>query len=83
MERVSFLDGRKTDFGGSLGNRTAYRFNFADQHILTRTLSVSTVSTRLCFDNPFVTRALAILKRIGMLKLLDIQWIRDFAVGRL
>ncbi|GIO37243.1 hypothetical protein J41TS12_21040 [Paenibacillus antibioticophila] len=78
---ASFTDGRKTDFGGFLGRRTAYRFNFADQHILPRTLQVPDVSTRLCFDHAFLTWFMSALKRIGVLNMLNVGWIRDGAVS--
>lgn len=80
IQHTSFADGRKTDFGNGQGSRTAYRFNFADQHILPRTLQVPSISTRLCFDSPFITGLLSRFKRLGGLKLLNIPWIRDAAV---
>ncbi|MFF2483908.1 saccharopine dehydrogenase family protein [Paenibacillus sp. NPDC058071] len=77
---ASFADGRKTDFGSTLGTRTAYRFNFADQHILPRTLRVPSVSTRLCFDHAALTWGMSFLKRLGAFKLLNISWLRDLTV---
>lgn len=78
---TSLTDGRKTNFGGNLGRRTAYRFNFADQHILPRTLQVPDVSTRLCFDHSFLTWSMSALKRLGVLNLLNVGWIRDRSVS--
>lgn len=78
--RISFTDGQRTNFGGTLGYRTAYRFNFADQHILPRTLNVPDVSTRLCFDHAFLTWMMSASKQIGALQLLSIGWIRDWSV---
>ncbi|REK77721.1 saccharopine dehydrogenase family protein [Paenibacillus paeoniae] len=80
IHHSSFTDGRKTNFGDTLGFHTAYRFNFADQHILPRTLQVPDVSTRLCFDQASMTRLMALLKRFGCLKMLNIPFIRDLAV---
>jgi|GEM_PF-5782208 len=34
----TFKEGIRTDFGGTLGRRKAYRFNFSDQHSLAMTL---------------------------------------------
>lgn len=79
--RVRSLDeGKVMDFGGTLGTRTAYRFNFSDQHTLARTLSLPEVTTRLCFDSTPLTRLLALFKRTGLLKVLDLPGIRRRAV---
>lgn len=70
-QRVSgFSGGRPFDFGGELGRRKAYRFNFSDQHTLQKTLKVPQVSTRLCFDSSFSTWMAAALKKLGLLGLL-------------
>ncbi|BAU29003.1 saccharopine dehydrogenase-like NADP-dependent oxidoreductase [Aneurinibacillus soli] len=74
---TSFKDGKKTDFGSELGHRKAYRFNFSDQHTLTRTLGVPLVSTRLCFDSALVTGSLAMLKTSGIFRLLKLKPIRN------
>lgn len=66
----SFEDGKKTIFPGGLGKRSAYRFNFTDQHVLPQTLQIPSVSTRLCFDSAAVTKILAFLKKAGVLSLL-------------
>jgi len=75
---ASFTDGRTTDFGEKLGRRKAYRFNFADQHSLPRTLHVPTVSTRLCFDSSLTTGLLAGMRRIGLFNLLKLSTVRHF-----
>ncbi|WP_245809771.1 saccharopine dehydrogenase family protein [Cohnella massiliensis] len=82
-EADSFTDGYAADFGGRLGKRKAYRFNFADQHILPQTLRVPTVSTRLAFDSAPLTGLLAGLKTLGALRLLRSKTIRDGLVNRL
>ncbi|MCK0471774.1 saccharopine dehydrogenase family protein [Halalkalibacter sp. APA_J-10(15)] len=56
-----FTDGKATDFVSQLNKRNAYRFNFADQHVLGKRLDIP-VSTRLCFDSRFVTQAVHLLK---------------------
>jgi hypothetical protein len=78
-------DGRSVEFPG-LGRRTAYRFNFSDQHALHRTLSIPAVVSRLCFDVEIVGRLLALAKRSGALGIL--RWrvarrlaIRAFEIG--
>jgi saccharopine dehydrogenase-like NADP-dependent oxidoreductase len=76
----SFTDGRKTDFGTELGRRTAYRFNFSDQHALARTLGVPFVSTRLCFDSAIVTGLLARLKASGIFRFLKSKPLRSAVV---
>lgn len=72
--------GIKTNFRGELGHRSAYRYNFADQHTLPRTLNIPNVSTRLCFDVKTATAALAWMKRDGMLQLLRFSLLRKTAV---
>ena len=47
------------------GRRMAYRFDFADQHVLNRTLDIPT-TTRLCFDSRVVTSAVYQLSRRGL-----------------
>ncbi|WP_410767914.1 saccharopine dehydrogenase family protein [Fontibacillus sp. BL9] len=81
VKATSFREGRKTDFGNGLGRRTAYRFNFADQHILPRTLQVPTVSTRLCFDSRLATRMVSALRATGVLRMLNLKRVRDFALN--
>lgn len=76
----SFADGKKTNMGASLGERTAYRFNFSDQHALPHTLGVPSVSTRLCFDSRATTRLLALLRKAGLFTLLRLKPVRSAAV---
>ena len=65
----SLGDPKKTVFPG-YGARTAYRFDFADQHVLARTLGVEKVATRVCFDPAAATRLLALAKRAGVFRAL-------------
>lgn len=72
----SFEDGRKIIFPNGLGRRSAYRFNFTDQHVLPETLGIPSVSTRICFDSAMITDLIALLKKIGILSLLNQQIFR-------
>ncbi len=47
-----------------------YRFPFSDQQTLVHTLGVTSISTRLGFDSVPLTRLLAGIQRIGILRLL-------------
>ncbi|TGN19600.1 saccharopine dehydrogenase family protein [Leptospira idonii] len=76
----SFTDPKKADFGAKLGTKTAYRFDFCDQHILPKTLRLDSVSTRLSFDSGFITNSIAVLKKLGVFSILRINWIRNLFV---
>ncbi|MFO1444024.1 hypothetical protein KDN24_12585 [Bacillus sp. Bva_UNVM-123] len=78
----SFNDGKTTTFG-HLGKRRGFRFNFSDQHVLPNTLSVPTVSTRLCFDSKMITEFIAILKKLQFFKLLKYLIIQNGIVSLL
>ncbi|SMO71932.1 saccharopine dehydrogenase family protein [Melghirimyces algeriensis] len=80
VKAETFDDGKTTDFGRDLGDRTGYRFNFSDQHSLPHTLKVPTVSTRLCLDSRTVTKIFALCKRAGIFHLLKYQSLRTLAV---
>ncbi len=71
-----FTDRKRTDFGDELGVRAAYRFPFADQHVIPRTLGVPAVTTRLCFDSAAVTGFIASCKASGLFQLLQVKPIR-------
>lgn len=79
----SLEDPKATVFPGGYGRRTCYRFNFPDQHIVSRTLGVEEVATRLCFDPAWSTRLLALLKRVGALRMLRCRGVRDTLVALL
>ena len=49
--------------------RTTYRFDFADQHVIPYTLGADGSSTRVCFDSRLMTKAVALLKRAGLIDL--------------
>ncbi|MNI54315.1 hypothetical protein D3C73_1092050 [compost metagenome] len=77
----SFTEGKKTDFGGDLGQHRAYRFPFSDQQTLPHTLDIGSISTRLCFDSRVVTVLLALMKRLGLARLLRSKRIRNLMVS--
>lgn len=79
---ASFGDGQKVDLPG-IGQRTAYRFNFPDQHSLPKTLGVNSVSSYLCFDLEYVTKIFAWLKRTGALRILRRKWVMDLMIQSL
>ncbi|MCF6320808.1 MAG: saccharopine dehydrogenase NADP-binding domain-containing protein [Rhizobiaceae bacterium] len=53
-----------------LGEYAAYRFNFSDQHVISRTLGVSTVGTWVRFEHRFSTWLFAKLSNVGLARLL-------------
>ncbi|MNB85451.1 Saccharopine dehydrogenase [compost metagenome] len=77
----SYTDGLLTDWGADLGRRRAYRFPFADQQTLARTLGIPTVSTRLCFDSRAATAGIALLQKLGALRLLKGRRLRNLAIA--
>lgn len=79
----SFEDGKKTVFPDRLGKRTAYRFNFSDQHVLPQTLNLKSVSTRLCFDSALMTSLLAVVKKIGVSRLLTLKGVERLLISLL
>lgn len=78
---ASLEDPRTALFPGGFGRRTCYRFDFADQHVLARTLGAGRAATRLCFDSAAMTRLLALLKRTGALRVLRHRRTRDALVA--
>jgi saccharopine dehydrogenase (NAD+, L-lysine-forming) len=76
-------DPKTTRFPGGYGRRRAYRFDFADQHVLARTLGTERVATRLCFDSRALTRLMALTKRAGAFCALKRRWARDALVDLL
>ncbi|MBD1373204.1 saccharopine dehydrogenase [Hazenella sp. IB182357] len=81
MKVEALSDGKKTYFGKEIGKRTGYRFNFSDQHSLSRTLQVPTVSTRICFDSSFNMNIFLLLKRIGIFHFIKYRFFRKIMVG--
>lgn len=79
----SFEDGKQTVFPGRLGKRTAYRFNFSDQHVLPQTLDLKSVSTRLCFDSAWMTSSFIVMNKIGVSRLLTLKGVEGLLVSLL
>lgn len=73
----SFEDGRQIVFSDKIGKRMAYRSNFSDQHVIPKTLDISSVSTRLCFDSAFMTSLYALIKKTGLSKLVKLKIVQD------
>jgi len=84
MKRVrSFESGKQTEFPDKIGQRTAYRFNFPDQHVIPRTLSVASASSWFCLDSALVTRLLAFLRKVGFFRILRLRSVQDAVVRML
>lgn len=79
----SFEDGKQVLFPEPIGKRTAYRFNFSDQHVIPQTLSLQSASTRICFDSTLITRLLAVIKKTGLSPLLTMSRIKGFITSLL
>ncbi|MCP4130615.1 MAG: Saccharopine dehydrogenase [bacterium] len=75
-----FEDGKKTVFPDKTGQRTTYRFDFADQHVVAKTLNLKSASTRFCFDSKFFTKTFAVLKRLGFFSLLKIHFMKSLFI---
>ncbi len=76
----SFGESRRVHFPGQRVVSTAYRFNFSDQQVLTRTLSVPSVSTWMCFESRFWTWLLAAGVRAGLGRLMRKPFWRAAAI---
>jgi saccharopine dehydrogenase (NAD+, L-lysine-forming) len=85
----AFGEGLSTKMPDPFGRRTAYRFDFSDQHTLPATLGVENVNTWLCFDSRVITKVLWFISKLRLLSVLPLwQWSnaianfsRSFAVG--
>lgn len=60
---------QRVRFPGEPRSRTAYPFDFSDQHTLRRTLGTPT-TTRLCFDSRVLSRLLFLSRNTGALRAL-------------
>jgi len=76
----SFEDGKKTIFPNRLGERTAYRSNFSDQHVIPKTLKIDSASTRMCFDSAVMTCLYALLKKSGLSRILKLRIVQSFMI---
>jgi saccharopine dehydrogenase (NAD+, L-lysine forming) len=77
-----FREGLATRMPEPFGERTAYRFDFSDQHTLPATLGTRDVSTWLCFDSRAATRVLRLIGSSRLLRVLPL-WRWSGAVARL
>lgn len=66
----AFGEFKKTVFPGDAGKRSAFRFDFSDQHTVARTLGIDSASTWMCFDSAALTWFLYVEKKLGLLSLL-------------
>ena len=60
--------------------RPAYRFNFSDQHVISRSTEVPSVATWIRFKDPFSTWAFAKASQAGLGRLLRRRWWRKIAL---
>ena len=79
----SFEDGHRTVFPGGLGARTAYRFDFSDQHVLPQTLGLQGVSTWFCFDSALMTYLFTWAKKMGVSRILTMKGAEKILIGLL
>jgi saccharopine dehydrogenase-like NADP-dependent oxidoreductase len=76
----SLGEGKRTVFPDNIGAKTAYRFNFSDQHVIPKTLEVPSASTWLCFDSALTAYLFFLYKKIGLLSLLRFKQVRELLV---
>ena len=79
----SFEEGKQTIFPGKMGKRTAYRYNFPEQHVIPQTLGLGRVSTWLCFDSALMTGLFALVKKMGLSRILTIKGVEKVLIGML
>lgn len=60
----AFRESRPVRLAAPYGRRTAYRFDFSEQHTLPRTLALQSAATWLCFDSRLVTQIFAWMARL-------------------
>lgn len=73
----SFANAKQTAFPGDRFARNAYQFNFSDQHVLPHTLSISSATTRLCFESRFITALFYFMSASGIGKVLKLPFARN------
>jgi saccharopine dehydrogenase (NAD+, L-lysine-forming) len=77
---ASFSEGKRTIFPRGIDTRTAYRFNFSDQHVIPKTLEIPSASTWICFDSALTTNLFALFKKIGLLNALRYKPLQELMV---
>ncbi len=76
----SFGRRKRTMMPGEFGKRTAYAFDFSDQHVIPRTLNIDTAASWFCLDSAFVTTLFAWYKKTGLSKILKFKSAREASV---
>ncbi len=76
----SFVEHKLAYFPDDFRKKEVYRFNLADQHVVTRTLDLPSVSTWITFDPNSSAILMAFLRRSGLSKLLRYQWVEAITV---
>jgi saccharopine dehydrogenase-like NADP-dependent oxidoreductase len=76
----SFGAQKQVQFPDSIGSRRVYLFNLADQHVVTRTLNLPSVSTWLTFDPAALAQMMAFMRRSGLAKLLRYRWLEELVI---
>ncbi|MCK6375792.1 hypothetical protein G7047_02670 [Diaphorobacter sp. HDW4A] len=69
----AFGDSRPVRLAAPYGRRTAYRFDFSEQHTLPRTLALQSAAAWLCFDSRLVTQAFAWMARLRVRRWLPLD----------
>lgn len=75
---ATFTQKKKDNFGKKFGRKSTYNFDFADQHLLTLADPNRTYTTYLGFDLNWITKSLAILKKIGLTSLFKNKQVLTF-----
>ena len=78
----AFSDPVAIDFPPPFGPRSAYLFPFSDQVLYPLTMGAKTVLTRLSLDPPRLARLLAVILRIGAVRLLERDSVRRTLMAR-
>lgn len=73
----SFTEPVKVDL---IGEREFYLFNFSDQHSLSKSTSIKKVLTRMAFDSQILTKLFALMRMIGVTRLLKIEWVQRMLI---
>jgi len=76
----SFSKGKQTILPGGFGKRTAYAFDFSDQHVIPKTLNIDAAASWFCLDSAFVTTLFAWYKKTGLSKILKFESAQNFSV---
>jgi hypothetical protein len=75
-----FMESALIDLGTPFGRRRAYRFDVADQFIVTRTLGFDRAESFFCYDSRPITRLVHLLRRVGAHRLLRSENRRRVAI---